>query len=197
MEIQTNRLHLRDLLAGDCAALHQLRTDPRVYCFNHFGPETPAETRAWLHDTIHHNNLTPRLAHNCAITLRATGELIGWIGFGQASPAKSEFGEIDFGYAILPVYWGQGYATEALSATVDFIFNHIHATQIFGECNVANPASARVMEKVGLQRIAHFVDPAEPVPERASSYRYAITRMTWAAQRASAVSDLCASASQL
>jgi [ribosomal protein S5]-alanine N-acetyltransferase len=179
----TERLHIRDVLPSDLAALHALRTDPNVYRFNHFGPESLEETRSWLHATIDHNNQSPRRSHNCAITLRTTGEVIGWIGFGQASSVKQPFGEIDFGYALLPAYWGQGYTTEALRATLDFIFTDTDATQIFGECNLANVASARVMEKVGMKRIARFYDPDEPSPERADSYRYAITRSAWSNDR--------------
>jgi len=179
MNVTTARLHLRDLLPEDWQALHWLRIDPLVYRFNHFGPESAAETQAWLHATIAHNNFVPRDSHNCAIVLRDTGEVIGWIGFGSAGKEKRAYGEIDFGYALRPAFWAQGYMTEALQAMLNFIFTELAVQTVFGECNVANPGSARVMEKAGMTRTAHFIDPDEPDPVRADSYRYAITRADW------------------
>jgi RimJ/RimL family protein N-acetyltransferase len=182
MNVLTPRLHVRDLLGEDWRALHSLRIDPLVHRFNHFGPESESETRTWVRETMESNASTPRLAHNCAIVLRATGEVIGWIGFGTPSAGKEQYGEIDFGYALRPADWGHGYTTEALKAMIGFIFAELPVQRIFGECNVANPASARVMEKAGMIRTAHFIDPEEREPVRAESYRYAIDRGAWEAR---------------
>jgi len=98
MEIRTARLYMRDLIEADWPPVHRLRTDPRVYRFNHFGPEAEAESRAWVVATMVHNNHQPRLSHNCAILIQATGQVIGWIGFGKPSAGKEIYGDISFGY---------------------------------------------------------------------------------------------------
>ena len=58
---------------------------------------------------------------------------------------------IEVGYAIHPDYWGKGYATEALSAVIPFLFSAGFDEVIAGafECN---PASLRVMEKSGMKK---------------------------------------------
>ena len=58
---------------------------------------------------------------------------------------------IEVGYAIHPDYWGNGYATEALSAVIPHLFSAGFDEIIAGafECN---PASLRVMEKSGMKR---------------------------------------------
>ena len=58
---------------------------------------------------------------------------------------------IEVGYAIHPDYWGKGYATEALSAVIPFLFSAGFDEIIAGafECN---PASLRVMEKSGMKK---------------------------------------------
>jgi len=53
MEIKTARLYMRDLIEADWPPVHRLHTDPRVYRFNHFGPEAEAESRAWVVETWH------------------------------------------------------------------------------------------------------------------------------------------------
>ena len=58
---------------------------------------------------------------------------------------------IEVGYAFYPDYWGKGYATEALSTVIPFLFSAGFDEVIAGafECN---PASLRVMEKSGMKR---------------------------------------------
>ena len=58
---------------------------------------------------------------------------------------------VEVGYAIHPDYWGNGYATEALSAVIPHLFSAGFDEIIAGafECN---PASLRVMEKSGMKK---------------------------------------------
>lgn len=174
MNIFTQRLHVRDLVESDWQALHLLRTDPLVYRFNHFGPESEAETRTWVGETIAENSKVPRSSHNCAIVLRDSEEVIGWIGFGVPSEGKQSWAECDFGYAIRPQFWNQGYTTEALQGMLSFVFNDLEAASIFGECNVLNPASGRVMEKAGMKLAAEYDDSDG---DRAQIY--CIDRASW------------------
>src|SRR3712207_3840485 len=106
------------------------------------------EARQWILNAIDHNQRVPRYAYNLAIVTQHDAQAIGWIGWGRASdPAK---GDYDFGYALLPGAWGNGYMTEALQAAVNFMFESLHAELVFGECAESNHGSARVMEKAGL-----------------------------------------------
>lgn len=188
MDITTPRLHIRDLQPEDWPALHALRSDPAVYRYNHFGPETAAETRTWIHETMVHNNMMLRSSHNCSILLRATGEVMGWIGFGAPSPGKERYCDLSFGYALLPEFWNQGYMSEALQAMLTFAFTITDAQTISDTCDVRNLGSARVMEKAGLRLIERFVTTDDQTGEPTHSYRYVIRREDWeASQRRPAV----------
>lgn len=179
MDVTTDRLHIRDLSETDCTALHTLRTDPAVYRSNHFGPETAEDTLTWIRETMEHNNLTPRLSHNCSIVLRATGQVIGWIGFGLPSPHKAQYSDISFGYALLPPFWNQGYMTEALQALLTFVFTTTNAASISDTCDVRNMGSARVMEKAGLRQVERFAGVDAKTNGSMESYRYLIRREEW------------------
>jgi RimJ/RimL family protein N-acetyltransferase len=63
-------------------------------------------------------------AYNWAITLKSSGQLIGWLGIGTASH-PTVAGERDFGYALHRDYWGHGYMPEALRAVLCFEFDAI------------------------------------------------------------------------
>ena len=192
MDVMSERLHIRDLTEADWPALHALRTHPDVYRYNHFGPESEEETRSWIRATMVHNNLTPRLSHNCSIVLKTTGEVIGWIGFGTPSPASAVHVDLSFGYALLPAFWHQGYMTEALRAMITFAFSTTNATSIGDHCDVRNIGSARVMEKAGLRQIERFANDDDKSGEPTESYRYRILRSEWAAlDRKGAVAQAC------
>lgn len=180
MDYQTPRLIVHDLNWTDLDAMHAYKSDPLVTRYTNFGVETLDESRAWLAGCIHHNSIPNRVAHNCAILLQETGETIGWIGFGPTSDPNDPRGEIDFGYALRSEFWAKGYMTEALIGMIDFIFATTTAARIFGECEAANPASARVMEKAGMQLATEYTWQDDETTDRTViSLRYQIERSGW------------------
>jgi [ribosomal protein S5]-alanine N-acetyltransferase len=85
---------------------------------------------------------------NFAIVERATGELVGAIGLG-ISP-RDENAEL--GYWIGQPYWGRGYCTEAAGAVVEYGFRELKLHRIHSRHFQRNPASGRVMQKIGMTR---------------------------------------------
>jgi RimJ/RimL family protein N-acetyltransferase len=179
MDITTTRLHIRDLIENDAEPMNRLRTNPAVYRFNHFGPETLEGTLHWIIATKFYNERSERDSHNCAIVLRSNGEVIGWIGFGFSHPEGKPIGNVGIGYAIRPEFWNQGFTTEGLRATLDVIFRETTAENAEANCYVGNIGSARVMEKAGMQRVARYANPDESSPDKAESYKYLLSREMW------------------
>lgn len=62
--------------------------------------------------------------------------------------AEHERGEI--GYWIGKPYWNQGYCTEAAQAMLNYGFQTLGFSRVVSRCLKRNPASARVMEKIGM-----------------------------------------------
>ena len=58
----------------------------------------------------------------------------------------------ELGYWIGQPYWGAGLATEAVTATLRFAFDVLHLNRVQASHLPHNPASGRVLEKVGMQR---------------------------------------------
>jgi len=71
----------------------------------------------------------------------------GFIGF-KGYP--DEDGKTEIGYGIHPAYQNKGYMTEAIRALVDWAFSHPFCRGITAT-TVINPASKRVLEKLGAQ----------------------------------------------
>lgn len=155
--------------------MHLLRSDRTVTEYiDYIISETEEESRQWVLGTMEHNAKEPRLSYNLTIVRQSDQQILGWIGIGAAE--DPERGELDFGYALLPAYWGQGYATEALASLLEFAFVSLGVSLIYGECNVHNTGSARVMEKAGMQLKERVTEIDDESGETLEDFRYVATR---------------------
>ncbi len=179
LQLPTRRLVVRDFIPADWRMVYALSREPEVIRYQTWLrlPDEEA-ARRWVYDAIDHNRHTPRGAYNCAIVMRHDGHAIGWLGWGRASePAK---GDYNFGYALLPAMWGQGYMSEALRAALDFMFGTLGAQEVTGECALSNRGSARVMEKAGLHLVEQWDEHDAETGASEQHTRYAIGYADWA-----------------
>jgi RimJ/RimL family protein N-acetyltransferase len=84
---------------------------------------------------------------NFAIVLRERGELCGSIGL----LINSRDANAELGYWIGVHYWGQGYATEAAREIVRYAFEQLGLHRIYAAHFGTNPASGRVLQKIGMR----------------------------------------------
>ena len=75
----------------------------------------------------------------------SNGTDIGDLCFKGLSPD----GAVEIGYGLDPEYWGKGYATEAVSATVAWAFDQPGVQTVEAETDPDNVASQRVLAKAG------------------------------------------------
>ena len=93
-------------------------------------------------------------------------ELVGACGLGRRPS-----GAVELGYWIARAHWGKGYATEAALQLID-IARTLGLTRLEGSHFLDNPASARVLEKLG------FVATGLTAPRMSCARgREAMTRM--------------------
>ncbi|MFN2636377.1 MAG: GNAT family N-acetyltransferase [Gemmatimonadaceae bacterium] len=83
-----------------------------------------------------------------AIVETANGKLAGTIGL----TIKPEHRRAELGYWIAVDRWNRGYATEASHRILDFGFELLGLHRIESRHFLRNPASGRVMQKLGMQR---------------------------------------------
>lgn len=80
-----------------------------------------------------------------AITFRAEGVLIGVVGLVPEPENRAA----ELGYWLERRFWGQGIATEAASAAVEYAFQSLGLTMLTSGYFTDNPASGRVLTKLG------------------------------------------------
>ena len=70
---------------------------------------------------------------------------------GMMNDVEIKGKQIEMGYAYLPAYYNQGYATEAFRGAIRYLLDHGFETVVAGAFS-GNCASLRVMEKCGMIR---------------------------------------------
>jgi ribosomal-protein-alanine N-acetyltransferase len=73
--------------------------------------------------------------------------VIGFCGFRFIEETK----DVELMYGFLPAYWGCGLATEAARAVLDYGFAAGRFELVYGRTDALNQASARVLERLGMQ----------------------------------------------
>lgn len=181
--LETARLVLRPVAADDWDVVGALLSDPLTIRYMHFVIWTPAQRRAWFEQCVAQAQQPGDDELVWAITQKDTGEVIGYCSSEPSQEHTAAIaGERVVGYALTRSSWGHGYMTEALRAVLADEFDVRGAPAIRATCNVANPASARVMEKAGMRREKTVFD-ANFAGSWTYWHHYTITKAEYAARR--------------
>jgi RimJ/RimL family protein N-acetyltransferase len=85
-------------------------------------------------------------AYSFAIVLKDLNSVIGMIAM------HPDGFKVEIGYVLARPHWGKGLVAEAARAVTNWLLQQPDVYRVFATCDVENPASARVMEKVGMVR---------------------------------------------
>ena len=144
--LETPRLLLRPFHASDIPDIVQLLQDPDIAktTLNIPYPYSEEDARAWL--DIQEKERKTGTGYTFAILRKEDQRLIGAI---DIRPDLHNW-RAEIGYWIGKPFWGRGYATEAAQAIIRFGFEELSLNRIYATHFADNPASGRVMQKVGM-----------------------------------------------
>jgi RimJ/RimL family protein N-acetyltransferase len=152
--IRTPRLILRPFTPDDLDAVHAYHSDPDVvrYLYWQVAPDREASARA-LAGKLGHGTLS-EAGQSLILAVEHDGVVVGemvlkWL--------DRQHGQGEIGFVLNPAYQGHGYATEAADAVLGLAFDGLGLHRVIGRCDARNTGSARVMERLGMRREAHFV----------------------------------------
>lgn len=110
-----------------------------------------------------------------AICLKSAGDIVGICGI---HPDERRSGRGELGYWIGRPFWGNGYATEAAHAAIDYGFTALGLGEITVNCRVINEASRRVIWKCGFRFVGSgMIDTV--AAGRVSSENFSLDRTCW------------------
>jgi RimJ/RimL family protein N-acetyltransferase len=153
MILTTDHLLLREFEESDWQAVLAYQSDPLYLRYNPWAVRTEEDVRRFVQTFMIWRDERPRSKFQFALVLREEGRLIGNCGIRMRT---SHATEADIGYELDSRYWGHGYATEAARALLAFGFGELRLHRIWAHCVPENVASARVLEKIGMQREGHL-----------------------------------------
>lgn len=145
--LRTSRLLLRPFSADDCAAVERLAGDEKVadgtLTIPH--PYPSGAALEWI--ATHPTEWQAGTGLILAIADADSDELYGSIGLG----IDRDNDRAELGYWVGVPYWNRGYCTEAARTLINFGFDELGLHRIHAHHFTRNPASGRVMEKLGMQ----------------------------------------------
>jgi ribosomal-protein-alanine N-acetyltransferase len=143
---ETHRLVARPASSADADALFEhYGCDPAVARYMTWRPHQDVEeTRnflrrceaAWVDGS----------AFPWCLWMKGSGE------FGGMLEIRVRGSAVDLGYALSRRWWRQGFMTEALRHIVQWSLAQPEIYRVWATCDVENVASARVLERVGMDR---------------------------------------------
>ncbi len=178
--LRTARLILRPYLIDDLDALYDIQSRPEVTRYLLYDVRDRDQVRDVLEQRIQADG-PERDAVDLAVVLPDSGVLIGDVVLFLRSKEHRQ-GEI--GYLFHPDYGGRGYATEAARMLLQLGFEDYRLHRIIGRIDARNTASARVLERLGMRREAHFVQNEIVKGEWCDEVVYAMLEDEWRSQRA-------------
>jgi RimJ/RimL family protein N-acetyltransferase len=170
--LETERLLLRAPTLEDAKTIAKLANDRRIAentaRIPH--PYTVADAKeyvAWAKET--------RAETAFLVTSLDDDAIIGACGVGHVEGENPEIG-----YWIGARYWGEGFATEAARAVIDYAFERFEFDALHSSARVTNPASRRVLEKCGFQWTGAGLGRVRALGSSVPIDRFRLDRGLWA-----------------
>jgi [ribosomal protein S5]-alanine N-acetyltransferase len=146
-ELETSRLTLRRLVLDDAPFLVGLLNQPSFLAnIGDRGVRNVDDAHRYLRE----GPLAMYQQHGFGlwqVARRSDGVPVGMCGLLR----RDILPDVDLGYALLPEFWGQGYAFEAAAATLQHAARRFALARVIGVVSQGNTASIRVLEKLGMR----------------------------------------------
>jgi [ribosomal protein S5]-alanine N-acetyltransferase len=173
--LHTARLLLRPFTDADMDAIFALQSRPRVLRYWDAPPwKSRAQAERFIASCrqIEQEGTGARLA----IERADGGVFIGWCSLAKWDPV---YRSAKMGYCLDDAAWGQGFATEAASALLQWALETLDLNRVQAETDTRNTASGRVLEKLGFVREGTLREDCLVDGEVSDSSVYGLLRREW------------------
>jgi RimJ/RimL family protein N-acetyltransferase len=173
---ETDRLILRSFKDSDLEPFLAYRNDPDVARYQSWDVPYSRERAIRFIQETQAVEISSRRWLQIAVELKSLHQMIGDVAF---SIKPDDARQAAIGYSLAGPYWRNGYAFEAVSRLLMFLFEGLHLHRVVAECDVENVGSWKLLEKVGFRREAHLVEHINFKGVYGSEYHYALLMREW------------------
>lgn len=143
-------LVLRRLWPHDLRAFQSYRNDPDVGRYQGWQAMSDAQALDFLNDVATQLLLQPGHWTQIAVADAETNALYGDIGLHVAADGA----QAEIGFTLAPQAQGRGLGTAAVRSALALLFEHTAVVRIIAVTDARNEPSLRLLERVGMARIA-------------------------------------------
>jgi RimJ/RimL family protein N-acetyltransferase len=172
--LESNRLILCRPEAGDQSSLERIFCDPDMmrYLGEIWDSDKVAEViQEW------HDDWGVERRWSGVLIKKDTQKVIGTAGLTE-NTLSDETG-FELSWFVLPEHQKRGFASEITDALLRFAFNDLGAERVVAETHPENPASNRVLEKLGFECLGEHHHQYDDLPGFDTQVLWALTRRKW------------------
>lgn len=173
---RSKRLILRQFSAPDVDSFYLYRSSPEV-----------AKFQSWENYQYHEAELFVRQQSRClpdqpgtwfqfAIALAETNHLIGDCAMHTLF---DESRIVEIGFTVAVEHQGNGYASEAVRALLNYVFKTLGKHKVIAFTDVRNEKSIRLLERVGMRREGHLLQNYMSKGQWVDEYQYSLLQSEW------------------
>ena len=164
IELETQRLKLRQWTAEDYEAFAKLNADPKVM---EYFPSTLTK----IQSDVMASTLKALISQNAwgfwVLEEKETGLFVGTLGLHEPTDNLPFLPCVEIGWRLSSEHWGKGYATEAGQEVLKFAFEVLELEEVLSFTAVVNKRSSSLMERLGMKNAyENFEHVALPVGHR-------------------------------
>ena len=177
LRLEASRLVLRPFQESDLDAFLAYRNDPEVARYQSW--DVPYSRTSGIQFIEYMQMASPGQRgewYQLVLELKSSHTVIGDVAF---CPTLYDERQTIMGYSLSRLFWRQGYAFEAVSTLLVYLFQQLNMHRIVAECDVENIASWKLLEKLGFRREAHLIENVYFKGKYGSEYHYAMLRREW------------------
>ena len=174
--IEAPRLVLRHFKPADLQAFHAYRNDPEVAKYQGWDSLSEERALAFIEEMASLQPGVPGEWFQFAVELKASGLLIGDC---TLKPDQEEPRQAEMGYTFARENQGKGYATEAVSALLDYAFGTLGLHRVCAFVICENVRSVALLERIGMRREGHFLQGFWHKGRWVDEYLYAVLESEW------------------
>lgn len=180
LDINTERLRIRNLQLSDLEHFHIYRSNPEVTKYQGFDVMTVKQAKEFIERNVHRqfgkpgewvqygieNNVTKKIVGDCAIKLDQHDERIAEIGI-----------------TISHLEQQKGYAKETLKGLLVFLFEAKGLHRVVETVDAENKASISLLKSLGFREEGHFIENIFFKGKWGSEFQYAMLKREWDAKK--------------
>jgi RimJ/RimL family protein N-acetyltransferase len=161
IELETERLWLRQWIESDREPFARLNADPRVM---EFLPSILDRAASDAMVDLIQTKIIEKGWGFWAVESKQDQQFIGFVGL-EIPKADLPFSPcVEIGWRLAFEYWGKGYATEAAKAALKFGFDRLELPEIVSFTTIDNHRSSAVMERLEMNRDAETFEHSSLPP---------------------------------